>query len=104
MAFPATIRLSSAKFPSQFQLLSFEPSKPYLYKKSLTFKRFRVNASTSIGSSSVTVADKPSTIKKVIFVSGKPFFAVKLIKLCYIFVHFMIAVDFFFVGFCGFNL
>lgn len=64
MAFPATIRLSSAKFPSQFQLLSFEPSKPYLYTKSLTFKRFRVNASTSIGSSSATVADKPSTIKK----------------------------------------
>lgn len=64
MAFPATIRLSPSKFPTQFQLNSFKSFQPNLYSKSLNFKQFRVNASTSIDSSNVSVADKPATLKK----------------------------------------
>ncbi|XP_021733842.1 uncharacterized protein LOC110700592 [Chenopodium quinoa] len=64
MAFPATIRFTPLKFPVQFQLISPKSSQSTLFSKTLNFKHFRVNASTSVSSSNVSVANKPSTLKK----------------------------------------
>lgn len=64
MAFPATIQQLTSKLPVQFNLISCKPTRSIIYTNSLSFKRFRVNASTSVDSSSVAVADKSSTPTK----------------------------------------
>uniref|UniRef100_A0A803M152 AB hydrolase-1 domain-containing protein n=1 Tax=Chenopodium quinoa TaxID=63459 RepID=A0A803M152_CHEQI len=81
MAFPATIRFSPLKFPGQFQLISPKSSQPTHFSKSLNFKHFRVNASTSVSSSNVSVANKPSTLKKNDYWQWK--FSDKSIKIYY---------------------
>lgn len=64
MAFPATIRFSPSKLPSQFQSIPCKPARSFLYANTLSFQRFRVNASTSIDYSNISLADKPSTPNK----------------------------------------
>ncbi|KAK9684556.1 hypothetical protein RND81_10G218000 [Saponaria officinalis] len=67
MAFPATIRYSPVKLPFHLQPISYKLSRPSVNSISVSFSKqfkFKLNASTSFDYSSVSAADKSSTLKK----------------------------------------